>query len=174
VNAGAIPPDHWTQDKAIGGGRIVGEGCHFIDLLRHLAGAPILRCHALSLGRHPALSVTDDKATLTLEFGDGSIGTVHYLANGEKAFPKERLEVFCSGKVMQLDNFRRLRAWGWEGFSHMNLWRQDKGQAACARAFVDAVRQGRSAPIALGEVLEVSRVSIDAQQVLLSTGQRIA
>ncbi len=166
VNAGAIPSDHWTQDKAVGGGRIVGEGCHFIDLLRDLADAPIVSHRAVALGRHPALWVTDDKVTITLEFADGSVGTVHYLANGDKGFPKERLEVFCAGKVLQLDNFRRLRGWGWKGFSNMHLWRQDKGQAACAGAFVDAVKHGRPAPIPLDEILEVSRVSIELQNTL--------
>lgn len=166
VNAGAIPADHWTQDKAVGGGRIVGEGCHFIDLLRHLAGAPIVSHSAVAMGRHPAVEISDDKATITLQFADGSFGTVHYLANGDKGFPKERLEVFCAGRVLQLDNFRKLRAWGWKGFRKMNLWSQDKGQAACAKAFVDAVRNGEPCPIPLDEVLEVSRVSIEAQQAL--------
>ena len=166
VNAGAIPLDHWTQDKAVGGGRIVGEGCHFIDLLRHLAGTSIVGHRVVALDRHPALQVTDDKVTITLEFADGSVGTVHYLANGDRGFPKERLEVFCAGKVLQLDNFRRLRGWGWKGFSNMRLWRQDKGQVACARTFVGAVKQGLPAPIPLDEILEVSRVSIELQNAL--------
>ena len=165
VNAGAIPPAHWTQDKAIGGGRIVGEGCHFVDLLRHLAGAPIARAHAVILGRHPGLQVTDDKATLTLEFEDGSVGVIHYLANGDRSFPKERLEIFCAGKVLQLDNFRTLRGWGWKGFRTLGLWRQDKGQAACAAAFVAAVKQGLPAPIPRAEIFEVSRVSIELQSM---------
>jgi predicted dehydrogenase len=166
VNAGAIPSGHWTQDKAVGGGRIVGEGCHFIDLLRHLAGASIVGYRVVALDRHPALQVTDDKVTITLEFADGSVGTVHYLANGDKGFPKERLEVFCAGKVLQLENFRRLRGWGWKGFSKMHLWRQDKGQVACASTFVGAVKQGQPAPIPLDEILEVSRVSIELQNAL--------
>ncbi|MFN7183315.1 MAG: bi-domain-containing oxidoreductase [Thermomonas haemolytica] len=166
VNAGAIPSEHWTQDKTVGGGRIVGEGCHFIDLLRHLAGAPIVDWHAQALGAHPGLAVRDDKATLTLRFADGSVGTVHYLANGDKGFPKERLEVFCAGRVLQLDNFRVLRGWGWKGFSRLRLWRQDKGQAACAKAFLDAVRGKGAMPIPLDELLEVSRASIEAQQAL--------
>jgi predicted dehydrogenase/threonine dehydrogenase-like Zn-dependent dehydrogenase len=166
VNAGAIPSDHWTQDKAVGGGRIVGEGCHFIDLLRHLAGASIVGYRIVALDRHLALQVTDDKVTITLEFADGSVGTVHYLANGDRGFPKERLEVFCAGKVLQLDNFRRLRGWGWKGFSKMGLWRQDKGQVACARTFVGAVKHGQPAPIPLDEILEVSRVSIELQNAL--------
>lgn len=161
VNAGDILPDHWTQDPEIGGGRIIGEACHFIDLLRHLAGAPIVAHHSVALGRHPALVVREDKATIILTFADGSVGTIHYLANGHKAFPKERLEVFCAGRVLQLDNFRHLRGWGWKGFSKLNLWRQDKGQKACARAFVDAVRTGAAAPITREEIFEVSRVAIE-------------
>jgi predicted dehydrogenase len=159
VNAGAIPSDHWTQDAEQGGGRIVGEGCHFIDLLRYLADSPIKCWH-----RSTMQSPTPDTTSFTLCFGDGSIGTVHYFANGCKLFPKERLEVFASGRVLQLDNFRKLRGFGWKGFSKMNLWRQDKGQLACAGAFLAAVRGQAEAPIPLREILEVSRVSIEISQ----------
>ena len=156
VNAGAIPADHWTQDPTVGGGRIVGEACHFIDLLRHLAGAPIVRHERMAVD-----SPTGDTVSLQLGFADGSIGTIHYLANGNKAFPKERLEVFCGGRILQLDNFRRLTGFGWPGFRKMTLWRQDKGQRGCAAAFVSAVEQGGPAPIPLQEILEVSRVTIE-------------
>ncbi len=162
VNAGAIPADHWTQDKAVGGGRIVGEACHFIDLLRHLAGAPVAAWHVTALGDSGG-TMPRDKVSIDMQFADGSMGTFHYLANGHKGFPKERLEVFAGGKVLQLDNFRRLRGWGFNGFSRMNLWRQDKGQRACARAFVEAVQQGLPCPISLDEILEVSRLSIEIQ-----------
>lgn len=156
VNAGAIPTEHWTQDATVGGGRIIGEACHFIDLLRHLAGSPICGHQAVRL-------TTDsmDSASLQLRFANGSIGTIHYLANGSKSFPKERLEVFAAGRVLQLDNYRKLRGFGWPGFSAMNLWRQDKGQKACAQAFLDAVRTGGQPPIPLVEILEVSRITID-------------
>jgi predicted dehydrogenase len=157
VNAGAIPAEHWTQDRDIGGGRIVGEGCHFIDLLRYLAGSPIAR-----LGVTGMDTPTADTVTIELAFSDGSIGTVHYFANGPKAFPKERLEVFAAGRVLQLDNFRKLRGFGWPGFGKMNLWRQDKGQKACAKAFVDAVAGRAPAPIPIDQVLEVARASIEA------------
>jgi predicted dehydrogenase len=159
VNAGAIPPAHWTQDQAVGGGRIVGEACHFIDLLRFLAGCAITECR-----RNAMSAASSDTVTLQLAFADGSIGTVHYLANGSKAFPKERLEVFCAGRVLQLDNFRRLRGYGWPGFSKMNLWRQDKGQRECTAAFVRAIETGGPAPIPFDELIEVARVSILAQQ----------
>src|SRR5690606_10154158 len=165
VNAGEIPADHWTQDPEVGGGRIVGEGCHFIDLLRHLAGAPITAMHAAALGEAEGATHAD-KATILLEFADGSVGAVHYLANGHKSFPKERLEVFCAGRVLQLDNFRKLRGWGWPGFKGMRSWRQDKGQAECVAAFMRAIREGGAAPIAFEEILETSRVSIQAQQAV--------
>lgn len=159
VNAGAIPADHWTQDPEVGGGRIVGEACHFIDLLRFLSSAPIV-----SYGRVAMDSATGDTVTLQLGFADGSLGTIHYFANGHKGFPKERLEVFAGGRVLQLDNFRRLRGYGWPGFGKMNLWRQDKGQRACAAAFVKAVAEGGTSPIPFDEILEVSWVSIELQQ----------
>lgn len=155
VNAGSIPSEHWTQDREIGGGRIVGEACHFIDLLRFLAGYPILT-HSRAIMD----AENGDTVTLQLGFTDGSIGTVHYFANGPKVFPKERLEIFAAGRVLQLDNFRKLSGFAWPGFSKMNLWRQDKGQAACARAFVDAVQRGGGAPIPIEEIVESSRVSI--------------
>jgi hypothetical protein len=85
---------------------------------------------------------------------------IHYLANGHASFPKERIEVFSAGRILQLDNFRRLRGYGWPGFKSLNLWRQDKGQKACVRAFVDAVRNGAGAPIPLEELLEVARVTV--------------
>jgi predicted dehydrogenase len=162
VNAGPVPADHWTQDPAAGGGRIVGECCHFIDLLRFLAGAPI-RSHAV----RAVPGGLGDTATVDLEFADGSIGSVHYFANGGKLFPKERLEVFAGGGVLQLDNFRRLRGFGWPKFSRLTLWRQDKGQAACAAAFLEAVKMGGPPPIPFEELLEVSaaciRIASDAR-----------
>lgn len=153
VNAGAIPPNHWTQDRAVGGGRLVGEACHFVDLLRFLAGTPITQHQVLAMD-----APTRDSFTINLGFACGTLGTIVYLANGSKAFPKERLEVFAGGRVLQLDNFRRLAGYGWPGFSKMNLWRQDKGQAACAAAFLQAVRAGGPSPIAVEELVEVGGV----------------
>lgn len=156
VNAGPIPPDHWTQDMEVGGGRIVGEACHFIDLLRFMAGTPIVSYRKIEMD-----GATNDTVTLELGFADGSIGTVHYFANGSKSFPKERLEIFASGGVLQLDNYRKLKGFGWPGFNKMNLWRQDKGQFACAQAFLNAISNNEDAPIPFEEILEVSRISIE-------------
>ena len=161
VNAGAIAAEHWTQDPKIGGGRIIGECCHFVDLLRHMAGYPIVRIQAMQLGGRAQEFVRDDKVTVTMQFADGSIGTIHYLANGHRAFPKERLEIFAAGRVLQLDNFRRLTGCGWPFFRRMSAWRQDKGHHAEVKAFLDAVRTGGPSPIAWNELVEVTCVTMD-------------
>lgn len=161
VNAGAIPAEHWTQDPGIGGGRIIGEGCHFIDLLRFLTGYPINSSVSTIIGRSPGVIVRDDKVSFTLSFADGSVGTIHYLANGNKAFPKERLEVFCAGGILQLDNFRRLQGWGWPGFKSMKLWQQNKGNEECVAEFIKAIKEGTGSPIPFSELVEVTRVSFN-------------
>lgn len=168
MNAGAIPADHWTQDAEVGGGRIIGEACHFIDLMRHLAGSPVVSVQVRRMGDAPGVQVTEDKASITLGFADGSFGTIHYFANGAASFPKERVEVFAAGRVLQLDNFRKLKGYGWPGFSKMNLWRQDKGQEACSAAFLEAVAQGKPSPIPADEIFEVAGVTIQAAQLLKS------
>ena len=152
VNAGSIPAGHWTQDLERGGGRIAGEACHFIDLLRHLAGCP-----AKSVC---ATRQSSDTVTISIAYEDGSIGTVHYFATGHKSMPKERLEVFVGGRVLVLDNFRKLKGYGWPGFSHLNLWRQDKGANRMADAFVQTIRRGGPPPIPFDELIEVSRATL--------------
>lgn len=166
MNAGAIPADHWTQDNTVGGGRIIGEACHFIDLMRFLAGSKIVSIQARRMGETDAVQVLEDKASITLGFEDGSFGTIFYLANGASSFPKERVEVFTAGRVLQLDNFRKLKGFGWPGFNKMNLWRQDKGQDACAAVFVDSIRDGKEAPIPADEIFEVARVTIQVAEIL--------
>ena len=165
MNAGAIPANHWTQDNAVGGGRIIGEACHFIDLMRFLAGSPIVSTQARRMGDAPGVQVTEDKASITLGFEDGSFGTIMYLANGAANFPKERVEVFAAGRVLQLDNFRKLKGYGWPGFSKMNLWTQDKGQNACAAAFLKALENGAPA-ISPDEIFEVAGVTISVAEQL--------
>lgn len=166
MNAGAIPADHWTQDITVGGGRIIGEACHFIDLMRFLANSEIVSVQARRMGDDPAVLITEDKASITLGFADGSFGTIFYLANGAASFPKERIEVFTAGRVIQLDNFRKLKGYGWPGFKRMNLWKQDKGQSACVAAFLEAIEHGRPTPIPSDEIFEVARVAIEAARIL--------
>ncbi|WP_201784050.1 bi-domain-containing oxidoreductase [Pelagerythrobacter marensis] len=166
MNAGAIPPDHWTQDREIGGGRIIGEACHHIDLMRFLVGAPITAVSARRMGDSDAVAISEDKASITLGFADGSFGTIHYLANGGASFPKERVEVFAAGRTLQLNNFIGLKGFNWPGFRKQNLWRQDKGQDHCAAAFLKAVESGSETPIPAEELFEVAEVTIDAADQL--------
>ncbi|ACV67688.1 bi-domain-containing oxidoreductase [Desulfohalobium retbaense] len=158
VNAGEIPLEHWTQDPQVGGGRIIGEACHFIDLLRYLAGA-----HITGYDKTVMQSAGGDTLTITLRFADGSIGAVHYFANGSKMFPKERLEVFCEGKILQMNNFRTLKGYGFPRKGrggNKRLWRQDKGQQAEMQAFFAAIREGQASPIPFEEITEVMRVTL--------------
>jgi len=166
MNAGDIPADHWTQDPTVGGGRIIGEACHYIDLMRHLAGSKITGFNAMCLGDAPGIAIREDKASITLSFEDGSIGTIHYFANGGKAFPKERIEVFVNDAVLQLDNFRKLIGFGWNGFSKMKLSSQDKGQKDCSKAFIESIQQGKASPINFDEIIEVARISCQVAESL--------
>ena len=166
MNAGSIPADHWTQDNNVGGGRIIGEACHFVDLMRYLADSEIVSLQARRMGDTDSVEVTEDKAAIILGFADGSFGTIHYLANGAASFPKERVEVFADGKVLQLDNFVKLKGFGFKGFKKMNLWKQDKGQNLCSKLFLDSIKDGTEAPISIDEIFEVAKVSIDIAEQL--------
>lgn len=166
VNAGAVPADHWTRDPAVGGGRIIGEACHFIDLMRYLVGEPITGIQAAGIGNGAGAGFAEDNVTVTLSFTDGSFGSVHYLVNGYKSFPKERVEVFCGGRILVLDNFRVLKGYGWPSFKKMRLWRQDKGHMAGVQAFIDAIKRGGPAPVLFTEVEEVMRVTLKAVEMV--------
>jgi predicted dehydrogenase len=162
VNAGAIPADHWTQDPTVGGGRIIGEGCHFVDFLRYLVGHPITGVEARMMGEAPGLSVRDDKMMVLLAFADGSLGAIHYLANGSRQFPKERLEVFSQGRILALDNFQSLQGYGWPRLRRTRSWRQDKGHLAEVATFIARVAQGGAPLIPWAELEEVTRATFTA------------
>jgi predicted dehydrogenase len=161
INAGAIPLEHWSQDEQAGGGRIVGEACHFIDLATHLIGSPVIGTQVTSLANLPPTERRDDKVSFTLQYADGSLCTILYAANGHKAFPKERVEIFAGNRVLQIDNFRALRGYGWPRRLNTSLWRQDKGNNACVAQFVDSARHRKPCPIPIEELLEVSKVTLD-------------
>ena len=164
MNAGHIPADHWTQNSKIGGGRIIGEACHHIDLMRYLVGKPIASWSANCLNFPGGHEISSDKTTINLSFEDGSIGSIHYFANGSKKFMKERIEVFTDGKTLQLENFIKLKGYGWSDFKRHSLWRQDKGQRQCVHEFVEAVEQNGVAPIPIDQLSEVTRASIRISQ----------
>jgi predicted dehydrogenase/threonine dehydrogenase-like Zn-dependent dehydrogenase len=162
ANVGAIPPEHWVHDPEIGGGRVLGEGCHFIDLIRHLTNSPIVSVNSIFMENASSATALADTATVSVVCANGSIGTVHYFANGSKDFAKERVEVFVDGKIMQVDNFKNLSFYGFKGAKNISLWAQDKGHKNCVQAFVDAIEKGGEAPIAAEEIFEVARASLRA------------
>jgi predicted dehydrogenase len=162
VNAGAIPRDHWTQRPDEGGGRIVGEAVHFIDLARFFVGAPLSSLQVKTVGAHGPL---DDVAALQLGFTDGSMASIRYLSNGHRRFPKERIELFAGGSVVRIDNWRAMRGWGLSGLTTHLPHAQDKGHAALAAAFMRAVRGEGPTPIPPGEILEVTRWAIRAAEL---------
>jgi predicted dehydrogenase/threonine dehydrogenase-like Zn-dependent dehydrogenase len=160
VNGGEIPPDHWIQDPVRGGGRIIGEACHFIDLLSHLAGSAVSKVSAIMVGEGPA--VRQDKVSIVLGFADGSIGTVNYFSNGSKNYPKETLEVFSDGRVLKLENFRKTTGWGFQGFKKFKTLRQDKGHYAQMAAFIERVSAGGPPLIPFDQLENVARASLAA------------
>ena len=160
VNAGAIPANHWTQDPEVGGGRIVGEACHFIDLARYLVGSSIVLTHAFAMGGGEGR--LGDCVAIQLQFVDGSLATIHYLANGNKDFPKERIEIFAGGRVIVCDNFRKMREIGGQR-RKLHLRGQDKGHRAELTAFTQALFSTEGPwPIPREELLEVSRATLEA------------
>jgi len=156
VNAGAIPSDHWVQDPAVGGGRIIGEACHFVDFLTFLCGALPVRVHAAAL---PDPAGLGDTLHVNLEFADGSVGTVAYLASGSKSLFKEYVEVHQHGTSAVLRDFKQLELFGGRRVERKKLLTQDKGQRAMLAAFLDAVKDGRPSPIPLAELLAVTRAT---------------
>jgi predicted dehydrogenase len=160
INAGMIPPDVWVHDPVRGGGRIIGEGCHFIDLLSHIAGSEVVQVASAKMGQ--GVAVQEDKMSIVLSFADGSVGTVNYFGNGSKSYPKEMLEVFSEGRVLRLDNFRRLDGYGVSGFKKFKTSRQDKGHQAEFAAFVDRVATGGEPLIPLKQLVNITLASFAA------------
>ena len=159
VNAGYIPLNHWTQDPTLGGGRIIGEACHFIDFITFLIGAsPVsVTAHALpDNGKY-----REDNVSMSFTFPDGSIGVVDYLANGDKSFPKERVEVFCGGKIAVLDDFRALELVE-NGNRKTIKGVQDKGWKNEMITFAKSIREGGQPPIPYEQLIGVTKASFAA------------
>ncbi len=169
VNAGALPPYHWLHDPARGGGRIVGEACHFIDFLSYLVGQAPSAVYAEALPDDERYK--QDNVQITLRFAEGSLGTVTYLANGDRSLPKERLELFCGGKVAVLDDFRRLDLTD-DGQTTTRRGKQDKGHRAGVAAFLAAVQAGGPGPIPYEQLFGGARAAFGALQSL-ETGKQV-
>ena len=159
INAGHLPLNHWTQDPILGGGRIIGEACHFIDLITYLVGVPPIRVTAHALpdqGRY-----REDNVSMTFTFPDGSIGVVDYLANGDKSHPKERLEVFCEGMIAVLDDYVSLTTIK-DGKKNVQSAAQDKGWKNEMTAFAKSIREGTEPPIPYEQLIGVTRSTFAA------------
>lgn len=163
INAGAIPLNHWTQDPEIGGGRIIGEGCHFVDFITFLVGeTPVsVTAHALPDGG----KYREDNVSMTFTFPDGSIGIVDYLANGDKSFPKERVEVFCGGQVAVLDDFVSLQTVK-DGKKKETKSAQNKGWVDEWKVFAKAIREGGEPPIPYEQLIGVTKAMFAAVESL--------
>ncbi len=170
VNAGILPLNHWLHDPKVGGGRIIGEGCHFIDFMTWLANSLPVSVSTISLP--DGQLYREDNVNITIKFANGSIGVLSYLANGDKSHPKERCEVFCGGRVAVLDDFRKVdMAFNGRKTSQRSSFRQDKGHQAAWKAFLDGVKTGVP-PIPYEQIQAVSLTAIAAVESL-HTGKEI-
>jgi len=165
INAGFIPANHWTQDEAIGGGRIIGEACHFIDMITYLVGALPVNVSAHALPNNGKYK--EDNVSMTFTFADGSIGVVDYLANGDKSMPKERLEVFCGGMVAVLDDYVSLTTVK-DGKKKMESGAQDKGWRAEMVAFAESIKSGKEPPIPYEQIMAVTKSTFAAVESIRS------
>jgi predicted dehydrogenase len=165
VNAGVLPAEHWLHDPEQGGGRIIGEVCHFIDFLTFLCGS--LPTSVTANGLPSIGDFIEDNVVLTFSFANGSVGTISYFANGDRALPKERLEVFQAGRVGILDDFRRLQ-WIADGRSRRftSRLRQDKGHQGEWEAFKQAILSTNEPPIAYDQLFAVTRATFAAVEAL--------
>jgi predicted dehydrogenase/threonine dehydrogenase-like Zn-dependent dehydrogenase len=164
ANAGYIPPDSWVHDPVDGGGRLIGEGCHFIDLALYLAGSSAVRIETTALAGDDPAAALQDNFVVSIQCADGSVASVLYTAKGSPRSGKERVEMFAGGRTGIIDDFRTAEVQGrkrerWKG-------RQDKGHAAELAAFVAAVRHGEPSPIPLAELEHTSRVTLRAAEAM--------
>jgi predicted dehydrogenase/threonine dehydrogenase-like Zn-dependent dehydrogenase len=170
VNAGYLPSNHWTQDPAVGGGRVIGEGCHFVDFITFLVGQAPVSVSAVALpdgGKY-----REDNVSMTFSFSDGSVGIVDYLANGDKSFPKERVEVFCGGKIAVLDDFRSLELIR-DGRGKTIKLAQDKGWKDEWVAIARAIREGGKPPIPYEQLVGVTKATFAVRESLRKNGEKI-
>jgi predicted dehydrogenase len=172
VNAGEIPAESWIHDLAIGGGRIIGEACHFIDLCTFLAGSLPVSIYAQGVSAAGAAR-PDDNVTLSLRFADGSIATIAYVATGDPTAGKEHLEVLGDGSVAVLDDFRMLTLRRNGRSRTSKQMNQDKGHRACVASFLRAVKSGGPAPISIESLAAVTQATFAAVDSL-ATGEPVS
>ncbi|WP_198644279.1 Gfo/Idh/MocA family protein, partial [Mammaliicoccus fleurettii] len=164
VNAGTIPKEHWTQNKDIGGGRLIGEACHFVDLALFYAGSKISSYKIVAMEDK---NDTFDTFSILLKFENGSIATINYFANGNKSLPKEHITIYSEKRIIEIDNFIKLRAMGFKGFKSLKLKKQDKGHGECINQFLESVNTNNSTqPIPVEDIFEVSKICIELDEYI--------
>jgi predicted dehydrogenase/threonine dehydrogenase-like Zn-dependent dehydrogenase len=167
MNAGFIPADVWVHDMRIGGGRIIGEACHFIDLMVFLTGSSVTAVVMNAMGENPVENT--DNAIIVLKFANGSQGVINYFSNGSKSYSKERVEVYSQGRVLVLDNFRKMEGFGFKGFSSMSS-KQDKGHKAQFTRLVQSVQTGGQPLIPLDEIINTTKATFAAIESFMTGG----
>ncbi len=159
MNAGFIPPEMWVHDLEVGGGRIIGEACHFIDLCSYLAGSKVTAVCMNAMGENPQENT--DNATILLKYENGTNAVINYFANGSKAYQKERVEVFSQERVFILDNWRKLEGYGAKGFSKMKGG-MDKGQKDEFRMLNERMLKGGESLIPFDSIVNTTKASFAA------------
>lgn len=167
MNAGFIPADVWVQDMKVGGGRIIGEACHFIDLMVFLTGSKVKSVVMSAMGANPEENT--DNAIITLKFENGSQGVINYFANGSKEYSKERVEIYSQGRILIMDNFRKLKGYGFKKFSSMST-NLDKGHKTQFERLIKQTKVGGQPIIPFDEIINTTKSSFAAIESLKTGG----
>jgi len=165
INAGFVPADVWVQDMKVGGGRIIGEACHFVDLMTYLTGSKVIKVYMSSLGANP--SENTDNAIITLKYSNGSQGVINYFSNGNKLYSKERIEIYSQERTLIIDNFRKMRGYGFKKFSFMSC-RQDKGHKNQFSLLIKSIKEGGDSLIPYDELINTTKTTFAALRSLKS------
>ena len=163
MNAGYIPKDVWVHDMEIGGGRIIGEACHYIDLCTYLTGSKVVSVCMNSMGLNPEENT--DNTSILLKYENGSNAVINYFANGSKSYSKERVEVYSQERTLIMDNWRTLKGYGFKGFASAKS-SQDKGHFNQFQALVNQQKNGGESIIPFGEIVNTTRASFAAIESL--------
>jgi predicted dehydrogenase/threonine dehydrogenase-like Zn-dependent dehydrogenase len=163
MNAGFIPKESWVHDLTVGGGRIVGEACHFIDFITFLTGSKVTAVCMNAMGNNPAANT--DNASILLKYENGSTGVINYFSNGSKSYSKERIEVYSHERTLILDNFRKLEGFGFKGFSTMKT-SLDKGHRNQFKVLFDAIKGKNKSLIPFDEIVNTTKASFAAIESL--------
>ena len=163
VNSGVMPVDAWVNDPEIGGGRIIGEACHFIDLAMFLADSKVVSVSAESMEDEHHLNNT---VSINLKMENGSIASVNYYANGNKELPKEYVEVFAGGTVAQIEDFKTLKVYG-KSVKIKKYKNQDKGHATCIQTFLSGIKSGSACPISFEDLYNSTLATLKANQSIV-------